>query len=48
MMMGELDKNAAYYKDSVAILGLDMNELEGFINPSAAAAGANSGIKPYT
>ena len=42
MMMGELHKNAAYYKDSVAILGLNMNELEGFINPSASAAKNNT------
>ena len=34
MMMDDLDKQAAYYKDSVAILGMNMNELEGFINPS--------------
>jgi len=35
MAVDDLDKQAAYYKDSVAILGLNMNELETFINPNA-------------
>ena len=30
--------SAAYYKDSVDILGVSMNELQDFIKPNAAAA----------
>ena len=33
MGMEDLNKDAAYYKDSVEILGLSMNEMESFINP---------------
>lgn len=40
LQVNELQKNAAYYKDSVEILGLGLNELESFINPQ-------KGIKPY-
>ena len=35
--MDDLTKDAAYYKDSVEILGLSMNEMEDFINPMASA-----------
>ena len=35
--MDDLTKDAAYYKDSVEILGLSMNEMESFINPMASA-----------
>lgn len=38
MGMDDLSKDAAYYKDSVEILGLSLNEMESFINPMAAAA----------
>ena len=36
MGVEDLTKDAAYYKDSVDILGLSMNEMESFINPSPA------------
>ena len=36
MGVDDLNRDAAYYKDSVEILGLSMNEMESFINPSAA------------
>ena len=35
--MTDLAKDAAYYKDSVEILGLSLGEMESFINPAAAA-----------
>ena len=38
MGINDLGKDAAYYKDSVEILGLSLNEMESFINPTAAAA----------
>ena len=37
MDVNDLAKDAAYYKDSVEILGLSMNEMELFINPLASA-----------
>ena len=40
MDVDDLAKDAAYYKDSVEILGLSMNEMESFINPAAAAQNA--------
>ena len=40
MRYGDLEEhnksNAAYYKDSVDILGVSMNELQDFIKPAAA------------
>ena len=39
-MVGELQKDAADYKDSIELLGLGFNELETFLNPK-------KGIKPY-
>lgn len=35
--MSEFEKDAAYYKDSVQILGLSVNELEDFMNPMSSA-----------
>lgn len=35
--MNDLGKDAAYYKDSVEILGLSMNEMELFINPQLSS-----------
>ena len=37
MGMDDLAKDAAYFKEGVEILGLSMNEMEDFINPSASA-----------
>ena len=41
MMVNDLDKDAAYYKESVQILGLSQNELADFINPSNGQAQAS-------
>ena len=42
MRYGDLDQHnkssAAYYKDSVDILGVSMNELQDFIKPAGTAA----------
>lgn len=38
MAVGDLTKDAEYFKEGVEILGLSMNEMELFINPGAAAA----------
>ena len=35
MGVNDLDKDAAYYKEGVQILGLSQNELADFINPTA-------------
>ena len=42
MDVDDLAKDAAYYKDSVEILGLSMNEMESFINPGATPAAQNA------
>lgn len=47
MGMDDLTKDAAYYKDSVEILGLSMNEMESFINPNGMSAGKHpQGLRP--
>ena len=47
MGMDDLTKDAAYYKDSVEILGLSMNEMESFINPNGMSAGKHAqGLRP--
>ena len=44
MMVNDLDKDAAYYKESVQILGLSQNELADFINPSNGQAQASGQV----
>ena len=46
--MDDLAKDAAYYKDSVEILGLSMNEMESFINPAAVTSAAQNARGPAT